>query len=159
MSELQSTLAIDKFPGLDAFLHNPLAATAQHYATCLQSNDKAMQFVARTLELSLDIDNLSIGFSDRTLGKQFPCNNIKAGQEIRAQLTSLGLYKETGHETLRGCVTIPLYDEQGKVTGFEAYRIDSKTPIADRILIGSGIRKPTTTEPASPSRAMTATIA
>ena len=99
MSDIQTM-----FTRLDAFLLNPLAATAQYYADCLKDSDKAVQFVANTLELSLDIDNLGIGFSDRTLGKQFPCSQVKAGKEIRAQLTALGLYKETGHETLRGCL-------------------------------------------------------
>ncbi len=52
-------------------------------------------------------------------------------------LKSVGLFKASGHEALRGCITIPLFDDNGKVTGIIGRRIDRSVK-ADDITIGEG---------------------
>ena len=56
-------------------------------------------------------------------------------------LKSVGLFKASGHEALRGCITIPLFDDNGKVTGIIGRRIDRSVK-ADDITIGEGMMRP-----------------
>ncbi len=131
----------DKFPLLTAFEANPWQATAEHYAQCL--TEKAKLFSERYLKIDPDhLEGMGIGFSDRSLGSQLPASTTSQGKGIRSKLTELGLYKQNGRETLRGYVTIPLVDSNGTVTGLEAYRLDKNTSLEDRILLGSGERRP-----------------
>ncbi len=73
-----------------------------------------------------DADTLKrfrIGFADRSLGLRLPHKNRAAGAEIRTRLTRLGIYRESGHEHLNGCVIVPLF-AAGNVTGLYGRRID-----------------------------------
>ena len=93
-----------------------LAAVCDYYASCLANNEPANAFLGRRcLHRAESIAQLRLGFNDRSLGKQLPFQNIKAGRELRAKLKSLDIIKPTGHETLRGCLTIPLTDLEGHV--------------------------------------------
>lgn len=129
----------EQFPLLATFEVNALQATVDYYATCM--NDKAIKFVEATLDLSRDeMIAAKIGFSDRSLGNQLPRNFIAAGKCIRSKFESLGLYKPNGREALRGYVTIPLFDEQGSLSGIEGLRLDPKAQMAERVVIGHGTR-------------------
>ena len=89
---------------------NPLATVADYYAHHL--NDAAHTFLQNHC-LSAD-DRLRVGFSDRTLGKQIPAKALKFGRELRAKLKQAGILKASGHEALRGFVTVPLTDNDRK---------------------------------------------
>lgn len=65
-----------------------------------------------------------IGFADRSLGLRLPQKNRAAGADIRARLTSLGIYRESGHEHFNGCLVVPIFDEQGNVTELYGRRLD-----------------------------------
>ena len=49
-----------------------------------------------------------IGYANRTLGYRVP-KTTKAGQDLKAQLTTLGIYGEKGHEHLSGSVVFPIF--------------------------------------------------
>jgi DNA primase catalytic core len=65
-----------------------------------------------------------LGFVNRTLGYRLPAANVKAGAELRGRLQSIGILRESGHEHFRGCLVIPVFDEQGNVTEVYGRRID-----------------------------------
>ena len=102
-------MTTDSFP--QRLLDSPLATVADYYARHL--NDAAHSFLAKNC-LSAD-DSLRVGFSDRTLGKQIPVKQLKAGRDIRAKLKQHGILKASGHESLRGFVTVPLTDLEGNI--------------------------------------------
>ena len=84
---------------------------------------------------------LRVGFADRTLGPQLPPKNNKTGAQLRAHLRTVGILKASGHETLRGFVTVPLTDAEGKTTGIYGLRLDNKGKSKDQpqLTLGSGI--------------------
>ena len=65
-----------------------------------------------------------IGFADRSLGLRLPQKNRAAGADIRARLTRLGVYRESGHEHLNGCVIVPITDADGNITELYGRRLD-----------------------------------
>ncbi|XZE20557.1 hypothetical protein SH449x_000432 [Pirellulaceae bacterium SH449] len=138
------------FPRLEAFQASPWNTTATVYAEHLRSLKEVTRlasFLEERLGLSMEQAHaLGIGFADRNLGEELPSNRIKAGREIRSRLMELGIYKENGRETLRGCVTIPLVDETGAITGIEGYRVDPKSKKEPAIVLGSGKSKITDRE-------------
>ena len=81
------------------------------------------------------IERHCIGFSDRTLGYRLPASNRAAGASLRSRLQGLGVYAESGHERLRGCITVPLFDEQGTVVQLYGRRISDKVPKDKRHLM------------------------
>jgi DNA primase len=116
-------------------LDHPLATVADYYAHHL--NDAAHTFLSKNC-LSAD-DSLRVGFSDRTLGKQIPDKQFKAGREVRTKLKQLGILKRSGHEALRGFVTVPLTNADGKTTGIHGLRVDNHGKEQPQLTIGSGI--------------------
>ena len=146
------------FPRLEAFHASPWNTTAHVYAEHLQSLKEVTRLTAFLEErLGLSIEQahaLGVGFADRNLGAELPSKQIKVGREIRSRLTELGIYKENGRETLRGCITIPLVDVKGAITGIEGYRVDPKSKKEPAIVLGSGKSKITDRE-ASPQPAET----
>lgn len=64
-----------------------------------------------------------VGFSDRSLGTRIPERNRRAGKVLRGRLQELGVLRVSGHEHLRGCVTVPVCDEAGVVRQVVGYRI------------------------------------
>lgn len=138
------------FPRLEAFQASPWNTTATVYAEHLQSLKEVTRlaaFLEERLGLSLEQAHaLGVGFADRNLGEELPSNRIKVGREIRTRLMELGIYKENGREALRGCVTIPLVDETGAITGIEGYRVDPKSKKEPAIVLGSGTSKITARE-------------
>ncbi|MFO0382868.1 MAG: hypothetical protein ACK506_14295, partial [Pirellula sp.] len=138
------------FPRLEAFHASPWNTTAHVYAEHLRSLKEVTRlasFLEERLGLSLEQAHaLGVGFADRNLGEELPSNRIKAGREIRSRLTELGIYKENGRETLRGCVTIPLVDETGAITGIEGYRVDPNCKKEPSIVLGAGKSKITSRE-------------
>ena len=118
--------------------NDPLTTAVNFYAARLPLNDRAVAFTCDELKLTLEqASKERIGFSDRRLGKTLPSNDSAAGREIRKLLKSVGLFKPSGHEALRGCITIPLFDDNGNITGIVGRRIDRSVK-ADDITIGEG---------------------
>jgi hypothetical protein len=128
-----------RFPLLASFQSNPIAATIDYYAGCLAGSPKAIQWAQSVLNLSLsDAQSLQIGFSDRSLGSQLPNKQVQHGRSIREALETLGIYKTNGRESLRGYVTIPLFNDLGDITGIHALRVDAENREDDPVIIGTG---------------------
>ena len=124
---------------LDALECDPFKAVCDFNAERLSHNDKAAAFLEETFGLSVEQANSQkVGFSDRRLGKCLPSNDSKRGLQLRDMLKKLGLLKTSGHEALGGCVTFPLYDEDGNVTGIFGRRIDRKARGPKEITVGTG---------------------
>ena len=85
----------------------------------------AREYLARRgLDDEATLKRLRIGFADRSLGLRLPHKNRAAGAEIRTRLTRLGIYRESGHEHLNGCLIVPITDAQGNITELYGRRLD-----------------------------------
>jgi DNA primase len=106
---------------------DPLGTVARYYASCLVKHPHVASFLTDNLlapqQQSSQWSQLGIGFCDRTLPNQLPTHKAKRGRELREQLTAAGILKDTGYELLRGCLTVPLCDVDGKLVGMYGYRI------------------------------------
>jgi hypothetical protein len=135
-------LQVVKFPLQEAFERDPLGSTINYYASCLEKHPKAVAAVERLLGLSVEAArDASIGFSDRSLGNQLPAKQVVAGLRLRTRLEELGIYKANGRESLRGFITIPFKDADGKWTGIRAIPIDARTGEGSRLLVGCDAAK------------------
>jgi len=68
------------------------------------------------------VKRFRLGYANRTLGYRLPLQTA-AGRRLREQLQRIGLYRESGHEHLSGCVVVPVFDEGGKVAELYGRRI------------------------------------
>ena len=106
---------------------------AEYYHQCLAKNGDALAYLAkRGLNDSEAIQRFKIGFCDRTLGHRIPNRQTQAGAEQRAKLDTLGILKETGHESMRGCITFPVMLSEGKAGELYGRRITKGTPENER---------------------------
>ena len=121
----------------------PLAAQAEdqkllqqvinYYQQTLKQSPEALDYLAsRGLKSSELIDTFKLGYANRTLAYRLPEKQYKAGKEIRTQLQSIGLLRQSGHEHFNGSIVVPIMDENGLIT--EAY---------GRKILGSRLRKGT----------------
>ncbi|HEY3452282.1 MAG TPA: hypothetical protein VGK67_38410 [Myxococcales bacterium] len=93
-----------------------LKAVVDYYAATLKTTPAALAFLQTQGVTSAEaLATFRLGFSDRSLGLCIPCKNRKAGGSIRERLTALGILKANGHEAFRGALTVPLFDEQGRL--------------------------------------------
>ena len=95
-----------------------------HYHHSLSVSPRAMRLLK---EIRFDdpaiVSELYIGFCDRTLGAQLPPDTEPTGAAVRGRLRQIGLLRASGHEYLRGCVTFPLRNPQGRVIGAYAFKL------------------------------------
>ena len=110
---------------IESIQATPMATAANYYADCLSESPKAVAFILDQFSMTLkQAAEFQIGFSDRTLGKRLPSKDMREGRDVRKFLKEAGLYKKNGPEALRGCVTVPLYDGAGNITGILGKRIE-----------------------------------
>jgi DNA primase len=62
------------------------------------------------------VTQFRLGFSNRTLGLRLPAMSRKEGQAIRTRLQELGILRSSGHEHFNGCVLVPVFDDEGRVS-------------------------------------------
>lgn len=87
-----------------------------HYHQCLLEDDSVREFLQRRRIYSKKlIADHKLGISNRSLGKQLPDGQLKAGKEIREQLIRLGVYKANRKEKFNGSLVVPIYDSQGNI--------------------------------------------
>lgn len=72
------------------------------------------------------IATFRIGYADRTLGLRLPKKNRKSGKSLRDQLEKVGIYRESGHEHLNGCLVIPVFGSTGDVTEVYGRKLSDK---------------------------------
>ncbi len=103
-----------------------LTSVVDYYHARLKESPQALAYLqARGITDSEAVTRFKIGFVDRTLGLRLPYKQIKSGAEIRARLKKVGVVRESGHEHLRGCVTFPLLNEQGRAVQLYGRRVDN----------------------------------
>ena len=86
-----------------------------YHETLLQSPEALAYLQSRGLDHPELVAHFKLGLADRTLGLRLPEKNRKAGADIRARLTKVGLYRESGHEHFNGSLIVPVFDEAGDV--------------------------------------------
>lgn len=93
-----------------------LNQTVDYYHERLLASPEAQTYLlARGLAHPELVAHFKLGLADRTLGLRLPEKNRKAGADIRARLTRIGLYRESGHEHFNGSLVVPVFDEAGNV--------------------------------------------
>jgi hypothetical protein len=100
-----------------------LDAVAGFYAEALARSPAAQEWLAaRGIDVGLAV-TFGVGFSDRSLGLSLPLKNRRAGAVLRSRLQGFGVLRASGHEHLRGCVTVPVRDAEGRVVQIVGYRV------------------------------------
>ncbi|NRA28442.1 MAG: toprim domain-containing protein, partial [Opitutales bacterium] len=101
----------------DADDHALLDQTLDYYQKRLQETLSALEYLKkRGLNDPEALKTFRIGYADRSLGLRLPNKKRRDGEQIRERLTKLGIYRESGHEHFNGCLTFPIFDEQGRVS-------------------------------------------
>ena len=101
----------------------------EYYHERLMKTPAALEYLAsRGLHHEEALKTFRLGFADRTLGLRIPEGNRKEGDALRSRLTALGIWRESGHEHLTGCVVIPIRNETGQVTEMYGRRIGKRMP-------------------------------
>ena len=120
-----------EFAAGDAELMGQIVDYYQERLMSAATGAPAREYLARRgLDDVETLKRFRIGFADRSLGLRLPHKNRAAGAEIRSRLTRLGIYRESGHEHLNGCVIVPMFrceahgQNAGSVTGLYGRRID-----------------------------------
>ena len=91
-----------------------LNQTVDYYHERLLATPEAQAYLlARGLNHPELVAHFKLGVADRTLGLRLPEKTRKAGADIRARLTRIGLYRESGHEHFNGSLIVPVFDEAG----------------------------------------------
>lgn len=122
---------------LERLRSDPWSTFVDYYAASLSNNTRALQFIRDELNLTPEqATQQRIGFSDRTIGKLIPIKQTRPGREVREQLRTLGLLKPTGHETLRGYVTVPILGDKGQIIGIRGHKLDSLASGEAIIVVG-----------------------
>ncbi len=97
------------------------------YHETLKQSPEALDYLeSRGLNDVELIKTFKLGFANRSLGYRLPQKNRKAGSQIRSQLQSLGIYRESGHEHFSGSLVIPVLDAEGKITEVYARKIGTR---------------------------------
>ncbi len=148
MDQAEQNVAVTNADWLRALELDPWATVVAYYATCLPLHEKPRQVARQRWQLSdPQLLEQQIGYADRSLGNLIPSRRIKQGLRIRELLEATGLYKDNGRETLRGCLTRPVYDaDSGQLRGIEAWPADPNTESPESIWLPAC---PGTTAPAS----------
>jgi DNA primase catalytic core len=95
-----------------------LGQVVAYYHRCLLEEPDALAYLVEKRGLTrAAIEHFKIGFCNRTLGLRLPMKNRNEGEAVRARLMKLGVLRESGHEHMRGRVTIPIVDDNGAVVG------------------------------------------
>jgi hypothetical protein len=91
----------------------------EHYHKCLFDCPRPLDFVQHTLGISKNqINEYQIGYCDRSLCLDFPPPKSIDGIKFRGSLKRLALVRPSGHEAMRGCLTLPISDGDGPIGMF-----------------------------------------
>lgn len=150
MNHADQNVGVTTEDWLRALELDPWATVAAYYATCLPLHEKPRQAARQRWQLSDgQLIEQQIGYADRSLGSMVPHRRLKQGLRIRELLEATGLYKDNGRETLRGCVTRPVYAaNSGQLLGIEAWPVDPNAELPERIWLPVS---PGTVDPTTPT--------
>ncbi|HEX3988198.1 MAG TPA: CHC2 zinc finger domain-containing protein, partial [Verrucomicrobiae bacterium] len=101
-----------------------LQRVVKFYMRTLRKDAAGMSYLnKRNLSGATLLEFFQIGYSNGTLHRALP----KSGDVIR-NLKTLGVLNAKGQEHFRGCVTVPIYDAAGKVSGIYGRRVSEAEP-------------------------------
>ncbi|MCD4749914.1 MAG: toprim domain-containing protein [Thermoanaerobaculales bacterium] len=102
---------------LDASAEELMQQVVGYYHSTLLNSPEAMDYLKqRGIDHPEAVSAFKLGYANRTLGLRLPPKKRKDGARMRHQLTKLGIIRPSGHEHLNGCLTIPVFDAEGRVT-------------------------------------------
>ncbi|MEO9181777.1 MAG: hypothetical protein ABI298_09030, partial [Acidimicrobiales bacterium] len=107
----------------DAVLLN---AVVRHWHERLMASDQRDLLLSSFGVTTEDAVRHRLGLSDRTLGLRLPDRRWKNGLVLRNRLAALGVLRDSGHESFRGCVVVPISDDAGVVVGLFGRRSDRR---------------------------------
>jgi DNA primase catalytic core len=124
--------SVPKLPppvAFDADDQTLLRQVIDYYHERLKQTPTALAYLQkRGLGSEEAIATFKLGFADRTLGLRLPNKQRVAGLEIRDRLTRLGIYRESGHEHLNGCVVFPIIGTDGAITEIYGRKVEKQSP-------------------------------
>jgi DNA primase catalytic core len=95
-----------------------LVQVIDYYHERLMQTPAALAYLEkRGIRSDEAIKHFKLGFADRTLGLRLPQKNRQTGAAIRERLEKLGVYRESGHEHLNGCLVVPILGANGEILG------------------------------------------
>ncbi len=95
-----------------ALLHR---VTEFYHHTLLNAPEAIAYLEKRRLNHPELVAQFRLGFANRTLGYRLPSKKLKDGAAIRAQLQTIGVMRDSGHEHLAGSLVVPVIDSHGQV--------------------------------------------
>ena len=108
--------ALDAPVAFDADDQALLDQVIGYYHETLKQSPEALAYLqARGLDHPELIERFQLGYANRTLGLRLPARGWKDGADIRARLTRIGIYRESGHEHFNGSLIVPVFDAGGNV--------------------------------------------
>ena len=94
-----------------------LAQVVAFYARVLTESPEALEFLRRRkIAHSEALTTFQLGYANRTLGLRLPDKRRNAGADLRGRLTTLGVFRASGHEHLTGSLVVPVFDSRGAVS-------------------------------------------
>lgn len=94
-----------------------LGQVVGYYARVLTESPEALEFLRRRKIAHPEaLSTFQLGYANRTLGLRLPDKRRSAGADLRGRLTTLGVFRSSGHEHLTGSLVVPVFDEHGKVS-------------------------------------------
>lgn len=124
--------SVPKLPppvAFDADDQTLLRQVIDYYHERLKQTPAALDYLKkRGLGSEEAIASFKLGFADRTLGLRLPQKNRVAGATIRERLERLGIYRESGHEHLNGCVVFPIIGPDGAITEVYGRKVEKQSP-------------------------------
>ncbi|WP_153100223.1 CHC2 zinc finger domain-containing protein [Paraburkholderia hayleyella] len=102
-----------------------LGQVADTYHESLKQSPEAQAYLAqRGLVHGEVVGTFRLGYANKSLTYRLPPGYSKEGREVRAKLQRVGVYRESGHEHLNGCLVVPVMDlESGAVRQMYGRRI------------------------------------
>ncbi|CAE6789170.1 CHC2 zinc finger domain-containing protein [Paraburkholderia domus] len=102
-----------------------LGQVANTYHETLKQSPEAQAYLTqRGLVHGELIDTCRLGYANKSLTYRLPPGYTKEGRDVRAKLQRVGVYRESGHEHLNGCLVVPVFDlESGAVRQMYGRRI------------------------------------
>ncbi len=95
-----------------------------YHATLKQSPEAQAYLTRRGLVHGELIDTFRLGYANKSLTYRLSPSYSKEGREVRAKLQRVGVYRESGHEHLNGCLVVPVLElESGAVKQMYGRRI------------------------------------
>lgn len=102
---------------LDAEGQALLNQTIDYYSTRLKASAAGLGYLeTRGIRSMEAIEQLKLGFADRTLGLRLPNSQRVTGAAMRERLQRIGILLPSGHERFNGSLIVPVCDELGNVT-------------------------------------------